>query len=271
MPAGLLVALALVLTGCNEEPTFGATKGVTTQSHEEYSLWYGMAIAGIIVAIIVWALIFWAVFRYRKKDDRLPRQFQEHIPLELTYTLIPLVMVLVIFGFTFVVENSIDRVTTKPAVIVNVTGYQWGWIFNYSKADGQTLHGLNVQTAANVAPSTLPKNYFSPLYPTLELPLGETTRFFLRSNDVIHGFYVHAFNFDRYAQPGVTNEFEMKPTQTGWFRAQCTQYCGLYHSEMLFNVKIVPPAEFSTWLKQQEQQLKNPITPHHVKSSQGTT
>jgi cytochrome c oxidase subunit 2 len=266
VPAGLLVGLALVLTGCNEEPTFGATKGVTAQSHEEYSLWYGMAIAGIVVAVFVWLLIFWAVFRYRKKDDRLPRQFQEHIPLELAYTIIPLAMVLVIFGFTFVVENSIDRVTTKPSVIVNVTGYQWGWIFNYANTGGVT-----VQSAQNAAPSSLPKSYFSSRYPTLELPVGETTRFFLRSDDVIHGFYVHAFNFSRYAQPGITNEFEMKPTQTGRFQAQCTQYCGLYHSEMLFNVKIVPPAEFTAWLKQQEQQLKNPITPHHLKSSEGTT
>ena len=62
----------------------------------------------------------------------------------------------------------------------------------------------------------------------------------------------------------------MKPTQTGRFRGQCTQYCGLYHSEMLFNVKIVPPAEFNAWLKQQEQQLKNPIA-HSLQSSQTTT
>jgi cytochrome c oxidase subunit 2 len=104
------------------------------------------------------------------------------------------------------------------------------------------------------------------LYPTLELPVNETTRIFLRSNDVIHGFYVHAFNFSRYAQPGITNEFEIRPTQTGRFAAQCTQYCGLYHSEMLFNVKIVPQAQFQSWLTQQERQVKNPIKPHSAQS-----
>ena len=159
-----------MLAGCNGQPGFGATKGVTSQSHEEFNLWFGMAVAGIIVAIFVWGLIFWAVFRYRKRDDRLPKQFQEHIGLELTYTVVPLALVLVIFGFTFAVENTIDKVTVKPAVIVNVTGYQWGWIFQYSNTGGVT-----VQSATNAAPSSLPKNYFSPLYPTLELPLGETT------------------------------------------------------------------------------------------------
>ncbi len=254
-----------MLAGCNEDPTFGATKGVTVQSHREYSLWYGMTVAGIVVAVFVWALIFWAVFRYRKRDDRLPKQFQEHIVLEITYTLIPLALVLVIFGFTFVVENEVDNITLKPALTVNVTGYQWGWIFQYAHT------GVTVQTAAHAAPSTLPKNYFSSIYPTLELPLGETTKIFLRSDDVVHGFYVHAFNFDRYAQPGVLNQFEIKPTQTGWFKAQCTQYCGLYHSEMLFNVKIVPPAQFDTWLKQQEKQLKNPIKPRGLVSGTGNT
>ena len=67
------------------------------------------------------------------------------------------------------------------------------------------------------------------------------------------------------------NEFEIKPTETGRFAAQCTQYCGLYHSEMLFNVKIVPPAEFNAWLKQQERQLKNPSSSHTLESLTGTT
>lgn len=257
-----VTALAFVLTGCNVR--FGETKGATTSSHLEFRLFFWMMVAGIAVAVFVWALIFWAIFRYRRRDDGVPKQFHEHIGLEVTYTLIPLLMVLVIFGFTFAVENRIDNVTKPPQVIVNVTAYQWGWIFQYSKPEPNPRVNcltspqdcVTVETAANAAPSALAQNYTSPLYPQLVLPVSGTVRVFLRSHDVIHGFFVHDFNFSRYAQPGVVNSFEFTPTTTGIFPGQCTQYCGIYHSEMLFSVKVVPPSQFQSWFTQQEQKLK---------------
>jgi cytochrome c oxidase subunit 2 len=209
-----------------------------------------MMVAGFAVAIFVWLLIFWSILRYRKRkgDNTVPRQFHEHIALEWTYTIIPLLMVGVIFYFTVVVENQVDNTLAPPAVIVNVTGYQWGWRFAYSKPDG----GVIVQTAPGAAPSALAKPYSdTKLYPQLVLPEGETVRFFLRSTDVIHGFYVRDFNFSRYVQPGVVNQFEIKPTSTGVFAGQCTQYCGLYHSEMLFSVRVVTASQFNTWISQQ--------------------
>ncbi|MFZ0171569.1 MAG: cytochrome c oxidase subunit II [Acidimicrobiales bacterium] len=267
VPAAAVTALALVLTGCDVR--FGQTRGVTNQSHLEFRLWFWMMVAGIAVAVFVWALIFWAVFAYRRKDDRIPKQFFEHIGLEVTYTIVPLLMVLVIFGFTFVVENNIDNVLKPPQVILDVTAYQWGWIFQYSKP-GPNSHincptapardCVTIETAPNAAPSALAQPYTSAIYPQLVLPADETVRVFLRSHDVIHGFYVHAFNFSRYAQPGVVNSFEFSPTTTGIFPGQCTQYCGLYHSEMLFSVKIVTPSQFQVWFSQQEQKLKTQAT-----------
>jgi len=266
VPFGFLAAAGLVLAGCNEK--FGETKGATSQSHLEFSFWFWMMVAGISVAVFVWILIFWSIFRYRRKGDELPKQFHEHIGLELTYTIIPLLMVGVIFGFTVVVENRIDNVLKPPAVIVNVTAYQWGWIFQYSKpgpdpsvnCQQQPTDCVTVQTAPHAAPSSLPESYTSPLYPQLVLPQGETVRIFLRSVDVIHGFYVHAFNFSRYAQPGVTNSFEFYPTNLGVYDGQCTQYCGLYHSEMLFSVRVDTPSQFKAWYAQHAQQQQIPQT-----------
>jgi cytochrome c oxidase subunit 2 len=258
--------LALVLTGCNV--TFGQTKGDSKQAHLEFSMWFWMMVAGIVVAVFVWGLIFWAVFSYRKKDDHIPKQTRERIGWEVTYVIVPLIMVLIIFGFTFVVENNIDDVLRPPQVIVNVTAYQWGWIFQYSKP-GPDAHVncstspqdcVTVETAPNAAPSSLPESYTSPLYPQLVLPENEVVRFFLRSDDVIHGFFVHAFNFSRYAQPGVVNSFEITPAHAGVFDAQCTQYCGLYHSEMLFSVRVDPPSVFQAWYRQQAQKQKVPAS-----------
>ncbi|HLI14535.1 MAG TPA: cytochrome c oxidase subunit II [Acidimicrobiales bacterium] len=243
-PLGIALG-ALALGGCTV-PTFGAFRGSTVQGHDEFKLWFGMAIAGLAVAVIVWGLIFWSVVAYRRRhDDEMPRQFREHLPLEVLYTVIPIVIVAVIFYFTFVTEDSIDAVAKKPAEIVHVLAYQWGWSFTYYDGSGH-YQRVRIQTASQPQPTALPAT--SSEYPQMVLPLGETTRIVLNAADVIHALYVPAFNFNRQAIPGITNVFDFTPTQAGVFPGQCVQYCGLYHSEMLFSVRVVTPARFQRWL-----------------------
>jgi cytochrome c oxidase subunit 2 len=237
------VAAGAVLLGGCQVPTFGAFRGATVQAHDEFKLWSGMAVAGIAVAVLVWGLIFWAVFRYRRRDDRLPRQFHENIPIEILYTVIPLVIVLVIFAFTVVTENEVDALSPHPAAVVRVVAFQWGWRFEYEKPGGGTA--FVVETTGVPQERVYPAT--SSQYPQLVLPEGVPTRIVLVSNDVVHGFYVPEFNFSRYALPGVTNRFDFTPTRDGVFRGQCTQFCGLYHSEMLFSVRVVPLSAFRSW------------------------
>ena len=84
------------------------------------------------------------------------------------------------------------------------------------------------------------------------LPDNATVRIVLNSLDTIHGFYVPAFNFSRYAQPGVTNTFDLTTSTNGVFPGQCTQYCGLYHSEMLFSVRVESQSSFDSWLSSEQ-------------------
>ena len=88
------------------------------------------------------------------------------------------------------------------------------------------------------------------------IPLGTEVQINLNSLDVLHGFYVPEFNFSRYASPGYTTSFDFDPLHTGDFRGQCTQLCGLYHSLMFFNVKVVTQAQFTSWLHAQQAELK---------------
>lgn len=254
-PAVLLGALALplVLGGC-QVPAFWGYRGSTSQAHDEFNLWAGTFIAAIIVGAITAALIIWSIFRYRRRSDEMPRQFQYHVPLELTYTIVPIVIVLVLFGFTFVDENKVDALAPNPPVIVNVYGFQWGWQFNYSGTDvtvvSETTNDPDpVGPAGTSGPNCAPAP--DCLGPGLILPAGQTVQINLRSKDVIHGFYVPEFNFSRYAQPGVLNQFDFTVNKAGVYRAQCTQYCGLYHSLMLFHVVAMPPSQFQAWLSSQ--------------------
>jgi cytochrome c oxidase subunit 2 len=245
---GILSALALplVLGGC-QLPTFFGYKGSTEQGHKEFLLYSATTIAAIVVGVFVALLIVWAVVRYRHRSDEMPRQTQYHIPLEITYTIVPVIIVLILFGFTVVVENNVDAIAPTPAVKVTVTAFQWGWQFDYPghvSVIGETTEDPD-PVGVNGGPCAPAVDC---LGPGLVVPAGQTTRITLVSRDVIHGFYVPEFNFSRYAQPGITNHFDLTVQHTGIYRAQCTQLCGLYHSLMFFHVVALPPKQFQKWL-----------------------
>jgi cytochrome c oxidase subunit 2 len=219
---------ALALAGCTV-PTFGAAPGATTSSRSVYHLWQGFSIGAVIVGGITTVLIIWAVFKYRRRGDNIPKQSQYHVPLELTYTIIPVLIVLGLFAATMVVENK-EVANPKTDVTIDVNAFQWGWKFTYPGHDVVVI-GQTTQD------------------PEMVMPANENVHINLTSSDVIHGFYVHAFNFSRYALPGVLNQFTFRAVQTGTYDGQCTQLCGLYHALMWFKVKVVTPSQYTSWLQ----------------------
>jgi len=236
-------------------PSFGAFRGATTQGRTEFHLWQLTMIAGLVVTVIVFCLIVWPVIRHRRRSaDEMPRQFHEHIPLEITYTIIPVLIVGALFYFTVIAENKIDDVAAHPNEIIHILAYRWGWSFTYDDGNGQPQH---VQIATTAEPKLLAQPDTSTEYPQLVLPDNATIRIDLASADVVHGFYIPEFNFSRYAQPGVLGsqqQFDFTTTTDGVFRGQCTQYCGLYHSEMLFSVRVESSAKFQQWLGAEQAQ-----------------
>lgn len=265
-----IVGLPILLGGC-ELPNFLGYRGSTTQGHVEHLLWSGTFIAGLVVSGIVGLLILWSVFRYRHRSDEIPRQFQYHTLFEITYIAIPVIMVLVLFGFTVVAENKIDSIDPPSVQTVNVYAFQWGWEFSYAGKSvsvvGETLNdpdpvGLN---GARCDPSV------DCLGPGLVLPAGQTVLINLRSKDTVHGFYVPEFNFSRYAQPGILNQFQLSVKNAGIYRAQCTQFCGLYHSQMLFHVVALPPSQFQAWLRSERATTNTPNSPPPKTPQNSTT
>ncbi len=218
---------ALALAGCTV-PTFGAVPGATTSSKSVYHLWQGFSIGAVLIGVLVLLLILWSVIFHRRKSANIPKQSQYHIPLEMTYTIVPILIVFGLFVATLVVENKeVANPTTN--VTINVNAFQWGWKFTYPDKNvvvvGQTTQD-----------------------PVMVMPVDTNVHINLTSSDVIHGFYVHAFNFSRYALPGVLNQFTLFAVNTGTYNGQCTQLCGLYHSLMFFRVEVVPMTQYNAWL-----------------------
>jgi cytochrome c oxidase subunit II len=244
-----LALLVIVLSGCDQSPwmRLGWPQPATKQGKVMLTLWQGSWIAAICVGAVVWGMILWACIFHRKRSEDLPPQVRYNLPIEMVYTIVPFVMVAVLFYFTARDENYVDTVSSHPQVTVNVTGFQWSWEFAYPQ------YKVPGSAAGDVVLTGQP--YPGPL-PTLVIPENETVKFTLNSLDVVHSFWVPVFLFKRDVIPDHTNYFQITATRTGTFIGRCTELCGIYHSLMLFKVKIVTPSQFTTYMHQEQAKQK---------------
>ncbi len=244
----LLLGLAIATTGCqsNAFTRQGLLAPVTKQGQVIVAMWQGSWIAAWAVGIVVWGGILWAIIFHRKRGDQLPRQVRYNLPIELLYTILPFIMVGVLFFFTARDENYIGKNPAHPDVVVKVIGQQWSWQFVYPQF--RTGGGNPVTQLGEMWRPGLPTNQL----PLLEIPTNKTVQFNLTSVDVIHAFWIAPFEFKRDVIPGYANRFTVTPTKTGSFIGRCSELCGVYHSRMLFRVRIVTPAAFNLWIHAQQ-------------------
>ncbi|WP_244894043.1 cytochrome c oxidase subunit II [Planobispora rosea] len=245
MPRAAALALLLVsVTACSAEDwkRGGMPEGITEQSEVVQDLWNGSWIAALATGVVVWGLILWSVafHRKRKNSAALPPQVRYNLPIEMLYTIVPLIMVSVLFYFTARDQNYLTDMSAKPDVTVKVEAFQWSWRFT-TEAGGKTAEVVGVPV----------DNYEQG--PQLVLPAGKRIQFNLSSPDVIHSFWVPAFKFKLDVIPGVDNRFQVttldKPGST--YAGRCAELCGVDHSRMLFNVKLVTQDEFDQYIAKQ--------------------
>jgi cytochrome c oxidase subunit 2 len=253
----MLAGLLTVTTGCRSTSFTrqGMPAPVTKQGQVILDLWQGSWIAAWAVGALVWGLIICAVIFYRKRSDRVPQQVRYNLPIEILYTVLPFIMIGVMFFFTAKDENYIDKISPHPAVVVNVIGEQWKWAFEYpqypvksSVPGGQTVV---TEFGAMANPDVPIRGQQLPL---LEIPENETVKFNLTSIDVIHSFWIVPFDFKRDVLPGHPNHFEVTATKASTSIGRCSELCGVYHSRMLFTVKVVTSAQFRQWISAQQAQ-----------------
>ena len=242
----------LFLSGCSVDEDSDINRlampvPATEEGQHIYDLWGWSWLAAIITGVIVWGQIFYVVVKYRRRSEtEIPIQTRYNLPIEIFYTVAPVMMVIVFFFFTIDTQDKVlhadpDLATANAEAPVKVTvvGQKWSWTFNYTKG-GTTV----TETVWEAGTPDEP--------PTLWLVEDQPVSIDLYSPDVIHSFWVPNFIFKRDIVPGreFTNHFTLTPNRAGTYVGRCAELCGTYHSRMTFNVKVVDQASFDAHMQE---------------------
>jgi len=209
---GPLLVLFL-LAGCLLPP-----QPVTDAGRDVFNLYIVVLVLAAIVFVAVEGFILYAIVRYRRKpgDETLPEQLHGNTLVEIIWTLIPTVIVFILFGFSMVTLGEVEARQDDPGVEIQVDGFQWQWTFRYENG-ASTTGGIG-----------------NP--PTLAIPVDTPVHLILKSLDVNHAFYVPEFllkrDLIRFADDSRNNELRFTVTEPGTYAGQCAEFCGLSHAYM---------------------------------------
>lgn len=233
------LGLALFTSGCtaNEAFFFDMPEPASKEAPIMLNLWNGSWIAAWGVGIVTWGLMLWAAIAYRRRHkDEIPAQTKYNLPIEVLYTVVPLIMILGLFWFTARDQTELLTLENDQKQTVNVVGFRWSWAFNYLD---ENVYSIGMPQGEDAVGEP----------PVLVLPVDEKVRFELSSPDVIHSFWVPNWLFKMDVIPGKTNVFELTPDRVGTFVGKCAELCGTDHARMLFEVKVVERDEFDAYIE----------------------
>ena len=229
----LLAVVPVLLFAAACSSNFGAPDSVTEQGDDFLTLWRGFVITAICIGLLVYGLIIFAVLRYRRRGDAIPDQRPHQVALEITYTVVPLLIVVALFATSVITQDHISDQGDDPDLTVRIVGFQWQWQFQYPE-ERVTIEGTPEQQ------------------PELVLPVGQTVRLELVANDVVHSFWVPDFLSKKDLIPDVDNEIDVDVTEEGEWIGRCAEFCGVDHWNMRFTVRAVPEDEFEAWIAEHQ-------------------
>lgn len=262
----LPAAAALLVTGCTDFDirTAFPPDPASTQGRAIQDIYNVVFLIGAAIFLLVEGLILYAVVRYRRRkgDDELPPQIHGNNKLEIIWTAIPIAIVLALFVVSWQTLNTIDARKADPPVRIGVVAYQWQWQFVYAPEGvrwedcGAPQNKGACVNVIGVPPPGGDRTTWTP--PQMHVPIGETVELQMHATDVIHSFYVPAFLYQRDITPRKDQVIQFLADREGTYRGQCTQFCGLLHHVMEFEVVVESRDAYNAWL---QQELTPPPTP----------
>jgi cytochrome c oxidase subunit 2 len=224
---------------------------VTKIAEEQQWLHWFMLIICTVIFIAVFAVMFYSIWKHRKSVGHKPATFTESITVEVVWTAVPfLIVILMALPATKVLVAQKD--TTNADLTVKVTGYQWKWGYDYIKGEGEGLSYISSLDSGQRAMSDAGKpegdNYLLKVDNPLVVPVGQKVRVITTANDVIHAFAVPAFGIKQDAIPGFVRDTWFRAEKTGDFYGQCQELCGKEHAYMPIHVKVLSATDYAAWV-----------------------
>ena len=236
---GVATAVALVPTWLPEDASQQAGRIA-------FTFWFVIAICIFIFAIVAAVMVYAVVkFRVREDDFEDGPPIHGHTGLEITWTIIPFILVTSIAIVSAIVLSRNDA-QAKDTLRVDVTAQQFEFTFSYPDAGNVTS-------------------------PVLMLPKGRSVELYMRALDVIHSVFVPEFSVKEDIVPGLVTQLHVTPTRLGTFPLECTELCGLGHSLMRSQAVVMEPAAFNSWLKKQEKGAAPSTTTSTTSTTSSTT
>ena len=229
-----VLAASILLSGCVNNANFIDPSGPVAL--QESNLFWFIFYVATFIFIVVTAVLMISIFRFRARpgEQRTPRQLHGNTTIEIAWTVAPSIFLFAVLAGTIFTMFNLGQPTDTPDVTVEGIGHQWWWEFRYPDRG-------NIVTADEI-----------------HIPVGKVVRVELRSNNVIHGFWVPSLAGKMDVIPGQQNATWLKADRAGEYRGECTEFCGEQHAHMNFVVVAEDQSTFDSWVSQQQQQASTP-------------
>jgi cytochrome c oxidase subunit 2 len=225
---------------------------VTKIAQEQQWLHWYMLIICSLIFVAVFGVMFYSIFKHRKSKGHKPANFHESTSVEIAWTVVPfIIVILMALPATKVVVAMKD--TTNADLTIKATGMQWKWGYDYIKGEGEGIGFVStldynqrvMSTSGRLEPVD---NYLLKVDNPLVVPVDKKVRIITTANDVIHAFMVPAFGIKQDAIPGFVRDTWFRAEQTGDFYGQCAELCGKEHAYMPIHVKVLSAEDYSNWV-----------------------
>ncbi|HEX2544062.1 MAG TPA: cytochrome c oxidase subunit II [Ramlibacter sp.] len=224
---------------------------------EQSWLHWFMLITCTVIFLLVFSVMFYSIYKHRKSVGHKPANFHESVTVEVIWTLIPFIIVIVMaLPATKVLVATKD--TSNADVTIKATGYQWKWGYDYLTGDAQgvsflsTLDSTHREISNAGAQGAVPTDYLLKVDNPLVVPVNKKVRIITTANDVIHAWGVPAFGVKQDAIPGFVRDTWFRSEKTGDFYGQCYELCGKEHAYMPIHVKVVSQDDYAKWAGEQK-------------------
>lgn len=256
--SGLLAGSALAQDVLGELPTIGkpVAKGlgfqpaVTELARDQQWLDYFVLIIITVITIFVCLLLLIVIFRYNSRSNPVPAKFTHNTPLEVAWTLVPVLILVAIGAFSLPALFRSQEMPENPDIVVKAIGNQWFWSYEYPENE-VSFDSIMLAKDELAEYGYAEDEYLLATDTSVVVPVGKTVLMQVTANDVIHSWTIPAFAVKQDAVPGRIAQLWFNVEQEGVYFGQCSELCGINHAYMPIVVKAVSPETYAAWVAEQ--------------------